>query len=351
MSANLNTFENIPIEQRNIDLAPYNTLGVQAKAQIFYTIAEAEQLKTLSNKGLFREKSPFILGGGSNILIKSDLKQPVLKILIPGIEVIDVNDREVWVKAGAGVVWHDLVRFCVENGYGGIENLALIPGTTGAVPIQNIGAYGVELKDVFQSLSAFIPKTGDMKVFKAEECKFGYRDSIFKNQLKGKVIVTDVTLRLEKSPHKIEDSYYALRQYFESENVTQPTIQDVYDAVVSIRRSKLPDPALIGNAGSFFKNPIVSKEVYENLKNEFSDIPSFPADQNRVKIPAGWLIEQAGWKGKKVGNVGTYKNQALVLVNHGGATGEEVYEHAMNIQESVKSLFGIELVPEVNVIE
>ncbi|PKD45259.1 UDP-N-acetylenolpyruvoylglucosamine reductase [Rhodohalobacter barkolensis] len=351
MSANLNTFENIPIEQRNIDLAPYNTLGVQAKAQIFYSIAEAEQLKALYNEGLFRKKSPFILGGGSNILIKSDLKQPVLKILIPGIEVIDVNDREVWVKAGAGVVWHDLVRFCVENGYGGIENLALIPGTTGAAPIQNIGAYGVELKDVFQSLSAFMPETGNMKVFNAEECKFGYRDSVFKNQLKGKVIVTDVTLRLEKGPHKIEDSYYALRKYFESENVTQPTIQDVFDAVVSIRRSKLPDPALIGNAGSFFKNPIVSKEVYENLKNEFSDIPSFPADQNRVKIPAGWLIEQAGWKGKKVGNVGTYKNQALVLVNHGGATGEEVYEHAMNIQESVKSLFGIELVPEVNVIE
>src|SRR6056297_1653875 len=269
---------------------------------------------------------------------------------IPGIEVQNDKEDEVLVKSGAGVIWHDLVTYCVNRDFGGIENLALIPGTVGAAPIQNIGAYGVELRDSFHGLKAFVPETGVIKEFSVNECNFGYRDSIFKNDLKGEVIITEVTLRLQKSPHKIEDSYYALREYFQANEITEPTIKDVYDAVVAIRESKLPNPELIGNAGSFFKNPIVKSSVYQKLKAEYSNMPSFEAGNGKIKIPAGWLIEQAGWKGKKVGNVGTYKNQALALVNHGGATGEEIYQHAMNIHESVKEKFGIELAPEVNVI-
>jgi len=333
-----------------VDLAPFNTLGVEATADQFINITESSQLAALFREGFFKKYNPVILGGGSNVLIKSDLIQPVLKMSIPGIEVQNDKEDEVLVKSGAGVIWHDLVTYCVNRDFGGIENLALIPGTVGAAPIQNIGAYGVELRDSFHGLKAFVPETGVIKEFSVNECNFGYRDSIFKNDLKGEVIITEVTLRLQKSPHKIEDSYYALREYFQANEITEPTIKDVYDAVVAIRESKLPNPELIGNAGSFFKNPIVKSSVYQKLKAEYSNMPSFEAGNGKIKIPAGWLIEQAGWKGKKVGNVGTYKNQALVLVNHGGATGEEIYQHAMNIHESVKEKFGIELAPEVNVI-
>ena len=346
----MNTSKSKPSVQNNVDLAPFNTLGVEATADQFINITESSQLAALFREGFFKKYNPVILGGGSNVLIKSDLIQPVLKMSIPGIEVQNDKEDEVLVKSGAGVIWHDLVTYCVNRDFGGIENLALIPGTVGAAPIQNIGAYGVELRDSFHGLKAFVPETGVIKEFSVNECNFGYRDSIFKNDLKGEVIITEVTLRLQKSPHKIEDSYYALREYFQANEITEPTIKDVYDAVVAIRESKLPNPELIGNAGSFFKNPIVKSSVYQKLKAEYSNMPSFEAGNGKIKIPAGWLIEQAGWKGKKVGNVGTYKNQALVLVNHGGATGEEIYQHAMNIHESVKEKFGIELAPDVNVI-
>ncbi|MGM0743749.1 MAG: UDP-N-acetylmuramate dehydrogenase [Bacteroidota bacterium] len=346
----MNTSIPKPSIQYNINLAPFNTLGIEARADQFLTIIQSQQLSALFKEGFFKKYDPVILGGGSNVLIKSDLKIPVLKISIPGIEVVDETDDEVLVKSGGGVIWHDLVSYCVYRGLGGIENLALIPGTVGAAPIQNVGAYGIELKDTFHSLKAFITETGVEKEFSKKECNFGYRDSIFKNNLKGKVIITKVTLRLQKSPHQIEDSYYALREYFEANEITEPSIKDVYDAVVAIRESKLPNPELIGNAGSFFKNPIVDNSIYQKLKAEYPNIPSFEAGNGKIKIPAGWLIEQAGWKGKKVGNVGTYKNQALVLVNHGGATGEEIYDHAMNIRESVKEKFGIELAPEVNIL-
>ncbi|MDZ7755321.1 UDP-N-acetylmuramate dehydrogenase [Rhodohalobacter sp.] len=346
----MNTSISKPPIQKNVNLAPFNTLGVEATAAQFLTISESSQLLGLFREGFFKKNDPVILGGGSNVLIKSDLNQPVLKISIPGIEVLNEKEDEVLINSGAGVIWHDLVSYCVDHDFGGIENLALIPGTVGAAPIQNIGAYGVELKDTFHSLKAFIPATGEQKEFSKKECEFGYRDSIFKNSLKGEVIITEVTLRLQKSPHQIEDSYYALREYFQTNGVTEPSIKDVFDAVVTIRESKLPNPELIGNAGSFFKNPIVERSIYQKIKAEYSEMPSFEAGDGKIKIPAGWLIEQAGWKGKKVGNVGTYKNQALVLVNHGGATGEEIYQHAMNISESVKEKFGIELAPEVNVI-
>lgn len=351
MPDTLNKPENFPEIRRHVDLSRFNTLGIKADAYHFIDITLTEHLKALYREGFFTNNDPFILGGGSNILIKSDLTRPVLKISIPGIEIHEVQGDKVIVKAGAGVIWHDLVKWCVDRNLGGIENLALIPGTVGAAPIQNIGAYGVELKDVFHSLHAFIPKTGTVQTFKESDCDFGYRNSIFKNELKGKVVVTDVYLTLQKRSHEIEDSYYALRQYFEEKNLLKPGIEDVFHAVVDIRRSKLPDPDLIGNAGSFFKNPVVNPAIFERLKREYPDIPSFPAGDGKIKIPAGWLIEQAGWKGKKVGNVGTYKNQALVIVNHGGAGGEEIYRHALKIRKSVSDLFGIELVPEVNIVD
>jgi len=338
--------------EQNIDLTHYNALGIKAKAELFYDITSEKQLEHLYEKGLFVNQSPVVLGGGSNVLIKSDISSPVLKISIPGITIVQESDAEVLVQAGAGVNWHDLVVWSVENGFGGIENLALIPGTVGAAPIQNIGAYGVELKDVFHSLSAFMINEGGSKKFKRQDCRFGYRDSVFKNELKGKAIVTSVALLLKKAVHhSIEDSYYALQNYFKAKKIQNPGIQDVFSAVVDIRQSKLPDPKLIGNAGSFFKNPIVSKDIYMRILSDFPDMPSYEVGDDHIKIPAGWLIEKAGWKGKRIGNVGTYKNQALVIVNHGGATGEEIYNHAIRIKDSVKDKFGIELVPEVNVVE
>ncbi len=341
--------EDVTVREQ-VDLKPFNTLGLSSQAALMVEILNAGQLKSLFEKGFF-EQQVFVLGGGSNILLKNNLDQPVVKISIPGIEVLDEDGEHVWVKIGAGVNWHQVVRWAVDHNYGGIENLALIPGTAGAAPLQNIGAYGVELKDVFDSLQAFLPGKGEFRIFGAEECQFGYRDSIFKRELKGKAIITDITLRLSKPPHKIEDSYYAIQKFFNEHKIRNADISDIFNAVVEIRTSKLPDPNSIGNAGSFFKNPIIGTKPFEALKNDYPDVPSFAANDGRVKVPAGWLIEKAGWKGKRIGNVGTYQNQALVIVNHGNATGEEIFAHAMKIRESVKRMFGIELVPEVNIIE
>lgn len=337
--------------RHNVDLKPYNTLGVAAKAATFMEIRDEAELTQLAESRFFRERSPIVLGGGSNVLLKRDPAQPVLKISIPGISVISETEYSVMVEAGAGVNWHELVTRAVEEGYGGIENLALIPGTVGAAPIQNIGAYGVELADLFHSLTTFIIKEGAFKTFYSDDCRFGYRDSIFKRDLKGEAIITRVALKLQKAPHRLITGYYALSNRLEELGIDQPGISDIYEAVVAIRRSKLPDPASIGNAGSFFKNPVIPESEFKPLENRFPDVPSFPAGEGMVKVPAGWLIEQAGWKGKRVGNVGTYMNQALVIVNHGGATGAEIYEHAMRIQKSVKETFGIMLVPEVNILE
>ncbi len=339
-----------PGEKRNLNLTSYNTLGVDATASRFIEIKENSELKTLANSGFFSRTKPCILGGGSNILFRGDVRVPVLRISIPGIQTIADTDSNVLVKAGAGVVWHDLVTWCVERDYGGIENLALIPGTCGAAPIQNIGAYGVELDQVFESLELFNLQTERFETFTHEKCMFGYRDSIFKRDLKGRVIVTSITLKLNKPPHDVNTSYYALENYLNQQEITSPGINDLYHAVIAIRKSKLPDPSLIGNAGSFFKNPVISKGQFNKLKENNPGVPSFPAGEGKIKVPAGWLIEQAGWKGKKVGNVGTYDNQALVIVNHGNATGAEIYNHAMNIRESVRDMFGIELTPEVNIV-
>lgn len=337
--------------KKNVSLKPFNTLGIEATAHTFLEISNKNQLEELTNSNFFTRNNPVILGGGSNVLIKQNPSNPVLKITIAGIEVVKEDDHYVWVEAGAGVIWHDLVTYAVENEYGGIENLALIPGTVGAAPIQNIGAYGVELEQVFESLEYFDMQDQAIKVADYEMCKFGYRDSIFKNELKNCVIILSVTIKLKKPPHKIVTDYYALQEWFERNKISSRSIEDVYNTVVSIRRSKLPDPELIGNAGSFFKNPVVNQSTYNEIRRAFPDVPSFQTENEMVKIPAGWLIEKAGWKAKRVSKVGTYKNQALVIVNHGGATGLEIFEHALRIKKSVFEMFGLELTPEVNIIE
>lgn len=333
------------------DLTGLNTLGIKAKTEKLIEINSTDQIHSLFSEGFFESEDPFILGGGSNVLLKRDISRPVLKIDLDGIEVQAEDKKSATVFAAAGVNWHTLVEWAVQHDFGGIENLALIPGTVGAAPIQNIGAYGVELMDVLESTDYFDIKTGEEKTLLKSECEFGYRDSIFKNRLKGRAIVTGIKLKLTKAPHAINSSYRSLSEYLELYEISNPGIKDVFEAVVAIRKSKLPDPKLIGNAGSFFKNPVVGKELFETLSEKFEDIPGYIVSENEVKIPAGWLIEKAGWKGKRVGNVGTYENQALVLVNHGGATGEELWNHALNIQKSVSQKFGIELTPEVNIVE
>lgn len=333
------------------DLTALNTLGIAAKAQKLIEITSVNQLKQLHKDGLFEKEQPFILGGGSNILLRRNISRTVLKISLVGITVLSEDERYALVDVSAGVNWHSLVEWAVENNFGGIENLALIPGTVGAAPIQNIGAYGVELKDVIESVTFFDLESGMNQTLTNRECSFGYRDSIFKNELKGKVIVTGICLKLTKPPHTVNSSYRSLSEFLQNKQITDPGIDDIFDAVVAIRESKLPNPNLIGNAGSFFKNPIVERTLFEALTETFPDIPGYEVSKSQVKIPAGWLIEKAGWKGKKVGNVGTYKNQALVLVNYGGATGEELWNHALRIQKSVSETFGVELTPEVNIIE
>ncbi len=336
--------------RKDVDLKPFNTLGVHANASKFIEIVRPDQLSQLHFHGFFEEYSPLILGGGSNMLLLGDPGQPVLKISVPGMEAQENINGEIRVTAGAGEQWHEFVKWAVENDFGGIENLALIPGTVGAAPIQNIGAYGVELKDIFEKLTAFNTETGAFETFYKDDCEFAYRDSIFKHELKGKRIVCDVTLRLTLQPHKIEKSYNALSQYLDQKRISDPGIKDIFNAVVDIRRSKLPDPREIGNAGSFFKNPVIEESTWNRLMNEYPDIPSYQIGENSYKIPAAWFIEKAGLKGKRSGNVGTYKNQALVLVNFGGATGLEIYQHAKKIQALIQKQFGINLDPEVNII-
>lgn len=337
--------------KKEVTLTHLNTLGIYSVAPIYINITSISQLIELGDKGQFKDQDLFVLGGGSNILLSDRLSVPVLKMSITGIEITHDDGNSVCVKVGAGEIWHDLVTWAVTKGLGGIENLALIPGTVGAAPIQNIGAYGVELENLFLALEAYDLKRQEIRIFNKEECKFGYRDSIFKRELKGQMAVTSITLRLSKKDHLIHDSYYALREYLKQNDILNPGIEDIYHAVIAIRKSKLPDPSEIGNAGSFFKNPVIKKKQYNKLKRQWEEIPGYPDAAGLVKVPAAWLIEKAGWKGLRVGNVGTYKTQALVIVNHGGATGKEVMAFSKKIQQSVSELFGIDLIPEVNIID
>lgn len=336
------------ILQRNISLKPYNTFGIPVQTSLFAEIFNESDLAAVFSEPEIREQSLFVLGGGSNVLFTKDFDGLVLKVSIPGIQVVKEQKRVV-VTAGAGVVWNDLVMYCVQNGFAGIENLSLIPGTVGASPIQNIGAYGVELKDVFNSCQAYEIETGKMVSFNFAACKFGYRDSVFKNELKGKYIVTEVSFNLSTVAN-VNIQYGAIQTELDNRGITNPTIADVSAVVSHIRVSKLPDPGTIGNAGSFFKNPVIGQDGFQVLYVNFPDVVFYPVGNGNVKLAAGWLIESCGFKGKVAGQTGTWKNQALVLVNHGHATGQEVYSFSEDIIAAVRAKFGVILEREVNIL-
>lgn len=342
---------NSPVIESGIQLSKYNSMQVSAVAKKFTEVDNIDQILALFNAGYLKPDTFYTLGGGSNSLFIGDVSKLILKVNLMGIEEAPDENGYVIVKAGAGENWHKLVEYCVERNLGGIENLALIPGTVGAAPIQNIGAYGIELDQVFENLTAFDTEKGELVTFLKNDCRFSYRNSLFKeNEFKNRYIITDVSLKLTVSNHAINTSYYALKENLEGNSINNPGIRDVFHAVVAVRQSKLPDPKVLGNAGSFFKNPIIGLDEYNRLIDLYPDMPSFPVDNKSIKIPAGWLIEKAGWKGKRKGAVGTYEKQALVIVNHGGATGKEVWQWAMDIRDSVYKIFEIQLDPEVNVI-
>ncbi len=332
---------------RDIDLKPFNTFGIHATADALGRFTDVASLREMlkATNGLQR----LILGGGSNILLTQDFHGVVLMNAMAGIELLREDSDHVWVKAGAGVVWHELVLYCVQNGWGGIENMSLIPGKVGAAPMQNIGAYGVELKDVFHELEALRVDDGEVVPFDKVTCAFGYRESFFKRAGKDHFVILSVTLRLSKHPTP-NTSYGNIKQELEKRGIGSPTIADVSEAVVAIRRSKLPDPAVIGNAGSFFKNPVVSAEVAEHIKAEYSDMPGYPTGDGKVKLAAGWLIEKAGWKGYREGACGVHAAQALVLVNHGGAAGKDIFDLSTRILSDIRKRFGVELEREVNIL-
>ena len=334
--------------QENISLKPYNTFAIDVKAKFFAAVANESNLKTVFENEIAQNNKLLILGGGSNVLFTKDFDGLVIKVNLLGIEHVQQND-DVMVSAGAGVVWNEFVNYCLANGFAGVENLALIPGTVGASPIQNIGAYGVELKDVFDSCQAFEIATGDIKTFNYADCKFGYRDSVFKNEQKGKFIITKVIFKLNRNAN-LKTQYGAIANELINRRITTPNITDIAKVVSDIRVSKLPDPKTIGNAGSFFKNPVISQSVFNILIKQFPEVVNYPAPNNKVKLAAGWLIEQCGFKGVVFGQTGTWKNQALVLVNHGGATGDEVYTFSELIIKTVYNKFGIKLEREVNVL-
>lgn len=333
--------------RQNVSLLPYNTFGLDVKAGHFAEIASVADLRQGIRSGI---RPLFLLGGGSNVLFTQDLQGLVLKNNLRGIRVVREFKHRVWVEVGGGEIWHELVLWAVSQDYGGIENMSLIPGTVGAAPIQNIGAYGVEIKDVFVRLKALNLETGALQTFRHAACRFGYRDSVFKREEKGKWCITSVVFSLSKKPHRLNISYGDISKTLETNGVSNPSIADISRAVVQIRTSKLPDPARIGNCGSFFKNPETSRSVLDRILVSHPQAPHYPLPDGRVKIPAGWLIEQCGWKGKRVGNTGCYERQALVLVNYGGATGAEVQALATAIIESVEKTFGIRLEAEVNMV-
>jgi UDP-N-acetylmuramate dehydrogenase len=340
--------------EKNKPLRSLNTFGVDAAAKYFTEIRSAGEFKELVNDKRFSCEKKLVLGGGSNILLTGDFDGWVVKNAIPGIAVVNETPAEVIVKAGAGEGWHDLVLWCIEKNYGGLENLSLIPGLTGAAPIQNIGAYGAELKDVFHELEAIEICSGDQAKFNARDCAFEYRDSVFKHKFRGQFLITSVSLKLTKlsAPgvsYRFRTEYGDVRTTLDAMKVQDLSLRAVSDAICQIRRAKLPDPKEIGNAGSFFKNPSISQSQFRALAAAYPKMPHYSQPDATEKIPAGWLIEQCGWKGKTVGRAGSHKTQALVLVNYGGATGKEILELSEAIFHSVKERFGIELSREVNV--
>lgn len=338
--------------QSNVSLKPFNTFGIQATARYWADVQSLNDLQTLLQIDAYGDVPKIILGGGSNLLLTGDVEGMIIRMNIQGIELAGQDENHWWVKAGAGVNWHELVLYCVKRGYAGVENLSLIPGTVGAAPMQNIGAYGVELEQVFDSLEAVNRQTGEVRTFSREACQFGYRESIFKHALKGQYIITSVTFRLDKTP-TFHTTYGAIQETLNQMGITASTvsIKSISDAVIRIRRSKLPDPAEIGNAGSFFKNPEIDGTHFQQLRLQYPDMPGYPlVTTSRVKVPAGWLIERCGWKGYRRGDAGVHANQALVLVNYGSAVGSEILALAHEIQQSVGETFGISINPEVNIL-
>ncbi|WP_057936502.1 UDP-N-acetylmuramate dehydrogenase [Algoriphagus resistens] len=332
----------------NISLKPYNTFGIDKIARFFVAVKSIQELKEAIEWAKSQKIKLLILGGGSNILLTQNQDALVIKIEVEGIEVVQEDDDFYWVEVGAGVIWHDFVLTSIKNNWAGIENLSLIPGTVGASPMQNIGAYGVEIKDVFTSLKALNIETLQLEEFDSKACSFGYRESIFKHALKGKYVICSVVFRLKKVP-VFHTAYGAIKETLEKSGISELNIKNISDAVIHIRQSKLPDPKEIGNAGSFFKNPTIPLEEFERLRNHYPSLPGYPATDG-IKIPAAWLIEQCGWKGQRFGEIGVHSKQPLVLVNFGGGDGNEIKKLAQDIQQSVLGKFNISIYPEVNFI-
>lgn len=334
--------------QTHTSLKPFNTFGIDVCAHQYCSVSSIKELKEALHN--LKGQSIFILGGGSNMLLRNDLSQPVIHINLKGVEVIQESDDEVLVEVMAGENWHEFVMWCLERDYGGVENLSLIPGNVGAAPIQNIGAYGVEMKDCFHSCEALKIDTLEQTIFFSKDCDFGYRESVFKGKFRGEYIITKVVFRLTVKNHLIKSSYGAIADELYKKGIDNPTIKDISKAVIAIRSSKLPDPKDIGNSGSFFKNPVISKTHFESLRMQHAEIPGYKVSDSQIKVPAGWLIERAGFKGKRFGEYGVHEKQALVLVNYGNAKGNDIYKLARLIQKTIHLIFGIDLEMEVNVI-
>jgi UDP-N-acetylmuramate dehydrogenase len=335
--------------QSNYQLQKLNTFGLPCVAKQFGIVRTEEELFVFLKEYQKSSDKLLILGGGSNLLFTQDFDGIVLKNEIKGIKITNEDEQHIWLEVGAGEIWHDLVLYCVQNNWSGIENLSLIPGTVGAAPIQNIGAYGVEAKNVIEEVRTIHLSSLEKKSYLANECEFGYRDSIFKRELKGQVAISTVLIKLDKNV-KVNVSYGAIQKILDNKEISQPTIKDVSDTIIGIRESKLPNPKEIGNAGSFFKNPVISLPLYKELQMKHPSIPGYPIDQETIKVPAGWLIEQAGWKGKVIGEIGVHKNQALVLVNYGDGKGDELQKLAFAIQGDVLAKFSVLITPEVNML-
>ena len=333
--------------KNNISLKPFNTFGIDVNASKFVSIDSLQNLKDILNTN---PVDLLILGGGSNMLLTKDVEALVLQINLKGISVISKSENSVQVQVAAGENWHELVCWCLKENFGGLENLSLIPGNVGTAPIQNIGAYGVELKDSFISCEAIHIHTKEQRTFTKEECNFGYRNSIFKQELKGQYIITSVVFELSRYDHSLKTNYGAIEAELQNSAIETPTIQDVSKVVIAIRNSKLPDPKIIGNSGSFFKNPVISYSKFEVLQNQFPQIQHYKVSVDAIKIPAGWLIDTAGFKGKTFGNFGVHSKQALVLVNYGGASGKDILNLSQQIQKAVKYIFNIDLETEVNIL-
>ncbi|MGH2666424.1 UDP-N-acetylmuramate dehydrogenase [Flavobacterium sp.] len=334
--------------QHNFSLKKHNTFGIEAKARQFAAVHSLADLKTVLEENPNEKK--FVLGGGSNMLLTQDIDALVIHVDLKGKEILKQDDNFVWVESQAGENWHEFVLWTINQNFGGLENMSLIPGNVGTTPVQNIGAYGTEMKDTFVSCDAMNIVSHEMRTFTKEDCNFGYRESIFKHEAKDQYIITSVIFKLTKNNHKINTSYGDIIKELESKNITNPSLKDVSNAVIAIRQSKLPDPKELGNSGSFFKNPIISRTLFNEVKEKFPEIKHYDVSETEVKVPAGWLIEQAGFKGKRFGDAGIHKNQALVLVNYGNATGQEILNVSKDIQKTIFEKYGIAIEAEVNVI-